>query len=136
MAPTSPRYDQLKQFTQVQVQVQVCFTSVCGQVQPLDVALSNSVQHSHAIAVPGCLSVLAGKLCTNEAKGAAKPHSGALIHDIVQCGLQSGSGTDSIALVVMEPVINAPTRSAIRHSNWPAFTQPCHHGTHAACVMD
>jgi hypothetical protein len=24
-------------------QVQVCFTSVCGQVQPLDVALSNSV---------------------------------------------------------------------------------------------
>jgi hypothetical protein len=25
------------------VQVQVCFTSVCGQVQPLDVALSNSV---------------------------------------------------------------------------------------------
>jgi hypothetical protein len=26
-----------------QVQVQVCFTSVCGQVQPLDVALSNSV---------------------------------------------------------------------------------------------
>jgi hypothetical protein len=27
----------------VQVQVQVCFTSVCGQVQPLDVALSNSV---------------------------------------------------------------------------------------------
>jgi hypothetical protein len=30
----------------VQVQVQVCFTSVCGQVQPLDVALSNSVQHS------------------------------------------------------------------------------------------
>jgi hypothetical protein len=30
-------------FTMVQVQVQVCFTSVCGQVQPLDVALSNSV---------------------------------------------------------------------------------------------
>jgi hypothetical protein len=29
----------------VQVQVQVCFTSVCGQVQPLDVALSNSVRH-------------------------------------------------------------------------------------------
>jgi hypothetical protein len=27
----------------VQVQVQVCFTSVCGQVQPLDVALNNSV---------------------------------------------------------------------------------------------
>jgi hypothetical protein len=27
----------------LQVQVQVCFTSVCGQVQPLDVALSNSV---------------------------------------------------------------------------------------------
>jgi hypothetical protein len=26
-------------------QVQVCFTSVCGQVQPLDVALSNSVRH-------------------------------------------------------------------------------------------
>jgi hypothetical protein len=26
----------------IQVQVQVCFTSVCGQVQPLDVALSNS----------------------------------------------------------------------------------------------
>jgi hypothetical protein len=43
-----------------------------GQVQPLDVALSNSVQHSHAIAVPGCSSGLAGKLCTNEAKGAAK----------------------------------------------------------------
>jgi hypothetical protein len=34
------------------VQVQVCFTSVCGQVQPLDVALSNSVRHSYAIAVP------------------------------------------------------------------------------------
>jgi hypothetical protein len=35
---------------QLEVQVQVCFTSVCGQVQPLDVALlSNSVQHSHAI---------------------------------------------------------------------------------------
>jgi hypothetical protein len=59
----------------VQVQVQVCsFTSVCGQVQPLrDVALSNSARHSHyAIAVPGCSSVLAGKLCTNEAIGAAK----------------------------------------------------------------
>jgi hypothetical protein len=27
-----------------QVQVQVCFTSVCGQVQPLDVALSNSAK--------------------------------------------------------------------------------------------
>jgi hypothetical protein len=37
------------------------------------VALSNSVRHSHAaIAVPGCLSVLAGKLCTNEAIGAVK----------------------------------------------------------------
>jgi hypothetical protein len=24
----------------------------CGQVQPLDVALSNTVRHSHAIAVP------------------------------------------------------------------------------------
>jgi hypothetical protein len=59
---------------QVQVQVQVCFTSVCGQVQPLDVALSNSAStsHSHAIAVPGCSSALAGKLCTNEAIGAAK----------------------------------------------------------------
>jgi hypothetical protein len=32
-------------FTVVQVQVQVCFTSACGQVQPLDVALSNSVRH-------------------------------------------------------------------------------------------
>jgi hypothetical protein len=50
----------------------VLFTSVCGQVQPLDVALSNSVRHSHAIAVPGCSSVLAGKLCTNEAIGAAR----------------------------------------------------------------
>jgi hypothetical protein len=34
---------------------QVCFTSVCGQVQPFDVALSNTSQFgiAHAIAVPG-----------------------------------------------------------------------------------
>jgi hypothetical protein len=34
----------VRQTGKVQVQVQVCFTSVCGQVQPLDVALSNSVR--------------------------------------------------------------------------------------------
>jgi hypothetical protein len=28
------------------------YIRLCGQVQPLDVALSNSVRHSHAIAVP------------------------------------------------------------------------------------
>jgi hypothetical protein len=38
----------------------------CGTRQQL------TVRHSHAIAVPGCSSVLAGKLCTNEAIGAAK----------------------------------------------------------------
>jgi hypothetical protein len=29
--------------TSTQIQFQVCFAYVCGQVQPLDVALSNSV---------------------------------------------------------------------------------------------
>jgi hypothetical protein len=47
----------------IQVQVQVRCSSVCGQVQPLDVALSNSVCHTHAIAVPGCLSVFAVPGC-------------------------------------------------------------------------
>jgi hypothetical protein len=44
---------------QVQVQVQVCFTSVCGQVQPLDVALNNSRASANtAFTVTECHSFL------------------------------------------------------------------------------
>jgi hypothetical protein len=64
--------------TWVQVQVQVCFTSVCGQVQPLDVALSNSVRHSHAIAVAWGLMLVQVQACFTSVDGQVRALLGQL----------------------------------------------------------
>jgi hypothetical protein len=77
----------------------VCFTSVCGQVQPLDVALSNSVRHSHAIAVPGCSSVKRLK---------RRPHS-APLGSVIKC--LSVQGTATATCPVRSVLVQVPSVS-------------------------